>query len=207
MNNKEGIEMNRLTMGIIAMLAALSVAAMPGAEAASSNYYAQTLVLFNVPTDATFSIAMPANYATWTSITSTSDYPSATATDWISFNYTSAPSATLTEPYQLGAAANNQAGAAKPIYYIDNTGNTNEQFDIKLNQTAPTNVNVYFNGSCVGSCGTTTTTLTAMTASYLPVATTVTTASYLNITLYSNTSAGITGGISTRYIAIRSTAV
>lgn len=192
---------------LMTLAAALLVVMAPGALAVSNNYYAQTLVLFTVPSDATFSISMPSNYASWTTITGTSDYPSATATDWISFNYTSVPQATLQEPYQLGAAGTKQVGAATPIYYIDNTGNTNEQFDIKINQTMPININLYFNASCVGSCGTTTTTLTDMTTSYQALATAVTTSSYLNVTLFSNTSAGVTTGTSQRYIAIRSTAV
>ena len=195
------------TYAILAVMAALSLAAVPGALAVSNNYYAQTMVLFTVPSDATFSIAMPANYASWTTITATSDYPSATATDWISFNYTTVPQSTLQQPYQAGASGSTQNGFGSPIYYIDNTGNTNEQFEIKLNQTAPTNINLYFNASCVGSCGTVTGSLTDMSTSYQAVATAVTTSSFLNVTLYSNTSAGVTTGTSQRYLAIKRTAV
>ena len=197
--------MRRMATMIASLTAALLLALAP-AYAASNNYYAQTLVIFNVPSDATFSIAMPANYGTWTSITSSSDYPSATATDWISFNFTGTTQTTLQEPYQLGDSGDKQDGAASPIFYIDNTGNTNEQFDIKLNQTEPTGIQLHFNGSCVGTCGTVQTGIKQATTSYAQIASAVTTSSYLNVTLYANVSGG-TSGTTLRYLAIKSTAV
>jgi hypothetical protein len=188
-----------------ALIAALLLG-LPLASAASTTYYAQTTVVFNVPSDATFSIAMPADYGSWTSITGTVE-GSATATDYISFNYSSVPQAALQEPYQLGSSGNAQNGAASPIYYIDNTGNTDEQFDIKLNQSMPSNVELYFNATCVGSCGTVQTAEAQISTSYQQLASAVTTSSYLNVTLWSNVSSGASAGETDRVIYIRSTAV
>ena len=173
------------------------------ALAASNNYYSRTSMYFNVPGDATFSIAMPADYTSWDAQTDTTEPGSAT-TDWISFNFTAVPQAALQQPYQLGISGNNQAGATRPIMYIDNTGNCNEKFEIKALGALPSNIAVYFNAS---NGGTPTTTLTALTTSYQQVEASMTNSQYLNITLYANTSAGVATGQTTQDFYLKSTCV
>ncbi len=195
---------------ILVILAALLLMTMgmPNIEAASSSYYASTVVYFNVPTDATFSISMPSDYGSWTQITGTAE-GTATATDWISFNFSNVPQAALQEPYQLGAAADAQSGTAKPIYYIDPTGNTNMSFEIKINESAPTGVEVYFNATCDtgGACGTVQTALLAMSTSYQTAASEVNSTSFLNLSTYANTSGAAVAGITAKKFFIKSTAV
>ena len=194
----------KLKIGLIGLILALSI---PIAFGASTTYYAKTTVYFNVPSDASFSIAMPANYGSWTSVTGTTE-GGATATDWISFNFTNVPQATLQEPYQLGVSGNNQAGAAKPIFYIDNTGNVNEKFEINLSTAVATGIGFYFNATCTGSCTTPTTTLTEFSSgNYQQLVASLPTTSYLNITLYGNTSSSAAAGTTSNTVYIKSTAV
>lgn len=194
-----------------AFFVASALITLPGALAVSSNYYAQSLVIFNVPSDATFSVAMPSNYGSWTAISSTSDYPSGTATDWISFNFTSGSQSALQEPYEAGASGTKQTGTTSPIYWIKATGNTNISLDIKLNMTEPTGIQLNYNASCNGpggnGCGTVKTAITRMTTAYQSLCTQLnfTAGTFLNVTLYANTS-GVSGGNSLVYIAMRSTA-
>jgi hypothetical protein len=189
-----------------AFIAALLLG-MPVVLASSANYYAETAVYFNVPSDATFSIALPADYTSWTTITGTEE-GSATATDWISFNYTSASQPALQNPYQLGASANAQAGSRKPIFYIDSTGNVNEKFEIKYDAEPTAGISLWYNCTCTGTCaGTETTALTNMTTAYQTLTTSLVNDEYLNVTLYSNTSKSLSGGTSTINVYIKSTAL
>jgi len=187
-----------IVLSLVALLLSISLAI-----GASNNYYSKTSMYFNVPGDATFSIAMPSDYGSWTDITGTTE-GGATVTNWISFNFTEVPQSNLQQPYQLGNSANNQNGATRPIMYIDNTGNCNEKFDIKLVGSLPSNVFVYFNATG----GTTpTTTLTLLTTSYQQVVASLSTTQFLNLTLWANTSAGINVGQTTQDFYLRSTCV
>ena len=183
---------------------------IPGVLAASTTYYAKTVVYFNVPSDASFAIAMPANYADWTQITGT-DQTGATATDWISFNFTEVPQNWI-EPWQLGQSSNNQAGITKPIFYIDNTGNVDEKFELYWSGSLPSGISVCGNSSCTGTCtspGTLTecTTIGETEGSATTFATTIKTDEYLNITLYANVSSGTAAGQTSQTLYIKSTAV
>jgi hypothetical protein len=172
--------------------------------AAATSYYSKTSMYFLVPSDATFQIAMPADYTSFTAITGTAE-GSATATNWISFNFTTIPQATLQEPQQLGVAANIQNHVAKlPIIYLDNTGNVNEKIELKLVGNLPTGVQAYFNAT---GGGTPTAALTLMTTGYQTVEASMTNAQFLNITLFANTSATVVAGQSTQDFYLKSTAV
>lgn len=175
---------------------------VPMVMASATSYYSKTTMYFSVPSDATFSIAMPSDYTSWTEITATSE--SGTATDWISFNFTGIPNPTLVEPYQLGASANAQAGMTKPIIYIDNTGNVNEKFEIKASASLPTGVEVYFNAT---GGATPTTTLTALTTNYQTIEAGMDNTKYLNVTLYANASSSASAGQSNQDLIIKSSAV
>lgn len=170
--------------------------------AAASNYYGKVLVYFNVPSDATFAIAFPSAY-TFEDITSSTESSPTVTSSWISFNFTSGTQSWV-QPQTNGSATNAQNGPTKPIFYIDNTGNVNEKFDI--NATVPSTFAVCANSTCTGECGTTTSACTALTTSYVTMATAVTTTSFLNITLYANAS-GSSGGQASGSVMIKSTAV
>jgi len=182
-------------------LAALTI--VPIGALAATSYFATTTMYFNIPSDASFSIAMPADYTSFTAITGTSE-GAATATSWISFNTTTWPQATLQQATQLGDFAKNQTGSLVPIFYIDNTGNTNEKFEIKAAGALPTGVFVWFNAT---GGGTPTTTLTALTVGYQTLEASMTNAQFLNVTLYANTSAASATGQTTQSLYIKSTAV
>jgi len=179
---------------------------LPLAYAASSVYYAKSTVYFNVPADASFAIAMPADYSSWTTITGT-DETGATAVDWISFNFTNVPQSTLQEPYQLGDSANAQSGPTKPIFYIDNTGNVNEKFEIRIDSSLPTGVEMYFNATCTGTCTNPTTDLTAISTTYQTLVDSLPTDAYLNVTLYANVTSTASAGQSSVLLYIKSSAV
>jgi hypothetical protein len=169
---------------------------------ASSSYYATTTVYFNVPSDATFNIALPTAYSN-----NTATQPSAVATSWISFNFTSIPQSTLQQPYVLGSASTPQNGPSQPIFLIYNTGNTNET--IQVNSSAPaTGISLYFNASCAGSssCTSATTTLTAMSTGLQNAVSSLFTGQMLNITLWANTSSSATQGQSSATVFVKSVA-
>lgn len=183
------------TLVAIAMLSVLL--SVPVALAPN---YARVLVYFNIPADTSFTVAFPSAYSP-ESITSTDESAPTQTTSWISFNFSS-PTENWIQPRTNGVAADAQSGATKPIFYIDNTGNTNEQFAI--NGTIPSTFAVCVNATCgSGSCGTVTSTCTALGASYTILATAVTTTSFLNVTLYGNASSS-PAGQSSGAIMIRS---
>lgn len=201
------MEHKKMSSIVFSMLLALSLMTSLG-FALSNTYYAKTVVYFNVPSDATFSIAMPSDYASGTDITGESE-GGATATDWVSFNYSSGDEATLQEPYQLGSAGNTQVGTAQPIFLIDNTGNTASQFEIYVDSAMPSGVELYVNATC-GSCTSPLETLTVMgvaegSANVLTTSL-ATTGDYLNVSMYSNTT-GASDGVSSRTVYVKSTAV
>lgn len=198
------IKTKKILSIITAIMVGLTTVIVP-TLAASNVYYAKTTVYFNVPSDATFSIAMPSNYASWTQIVGTTE-GGATSTTWISFNFSSASSGTLVQPYEAGASGDAQNGALEPIYYIDNTGNVNEQFKIYLGTATPSGVALYVNATC-GSCTSPLTTLTAVgvtEGSANTLTSSLANTDYLNITLYGNTSSA-TAGETNRVIYIKST--
>lgn len=187
----------------------LSLLTIPGVYAAT-NYYASTVVYFNVPSDASFAIAMPADYTSFTDITGTIE-GSATATDWISFNFTNVPE-NWVEPYQHGVSSDSQAGITKPIFYIDNTGNVDEKFELYWAGSLPTGIAVCGNSSCTGTCSdsgtiSTCTEIGENEGSATTFASTIKTDEYLNITLYANVSSGTAAGQTSQTLYIKSTAV
>jgi len=188
---------------LIALITLLMLS-LPLVYAASTTYYAKTTVYFNIPSDATFSIAMPSDYASWPPITGTTE-AEATATDWISFNFTSGTAnSTLVEPYQLGAAANTQSGTQKPIMYIDNTGNVN--IVLAINGTAPpTGIQMFFNGTGGTSP---LTDLKQMTGTgYVDLMNSMTNTEFFNLTLWANVTGEGSHGQTSIDIYLRSTAV
>jgi len=178
----------------------------PIALAASTSYYAKTVVYFNVPADASFSVAMPSSY-TEVTITGTSE-AEATTLDWISFNFTDVPQSSLQQPYVLGDPSNAQNGALQPIFLIKNTGNVDEKFEIKA-VSVPSGIGFYFNATCAtGDCSGATETLTEFTAgTYQTVVSELYQGKYLNVTLWANVSAGTTAGQYSTDLYIRSVAV
>jgi hypothetical protein len=186
-----------------AFLTALAIASIlpVSAFAASNTYYAKTAIYFNVPSDATFSIAFPVDRA-WDAITGTIE-GSATTTDWISFNFTSATPTTPAQAQQLGATgASIQSGTAWPIFYIDNTGNVNEKFEVKLDAGPTAGISVWANST--GGTGSIAP-LTNISTDYVTVVNSVTPAEYLNLSIYANSSVALTGGQTTVNLFIKAT--
>jgi len=195
--------MKKILILLIALLAIPSIVL-----AASTSYYAKSTVYFLVPSDASFSVALPADYTSFTAITGTNE-GGATALSYISFNYTNVPQAGLQQPYQLGDNTKAQNTTSnKPIFYIDNTGNVPEQFKVYIDSSTPTGVYIYVNASC-GTCTAPLTVLTAVavSASTNTLTTSLANTDYLNITLFSNTSSGAVAGETSRTFYIYSTAV
>jgi len=195
-------------VGLLAILGTLFL--LPVAYAASSVYYAQTTVYFQIPADASFAIAMPSDYTSWTYITGT-EQGSATATDWISFNFTNAPQ-TGVQPYQHGNQAWNQDGATQPIFYIDNTGNVDEAFYIYWGSSLPSGISVCVNSTCTGTCtspGTisTCTSIGVGEGSATQIASTIKTDEFLNVTLYADVTSDAAPGEVSRTLYIKSSAV
>lgn len=192
----------------IAVFLTVTLLGMPIALAASDSYYSRTTVYFSIPKDATFSIAFPNDYTTWTTITGTDDTTTNTTTDYITFNFTSSPTQNaLQEPYQEGASADAQAGNVKPIMYIDNTGSGALTFEIKADALPATGITLWFNASCTGTCsGTEQATATNITTAYQSLTDALETDEYLNLTLYANVSGGASVGVTDIDIKIKSTA-
>lgn len=198
---------------ILTILTAMLLLGFPIVLAASSTYYGMTTVYFNVPSDATFSISFPDDYTSWNAITGETEGGATdlSSSDWVSFNFSAVPD-TWAEPQHLGVAANIQAGITKPIFFIDNTGNVDEQFELYWATTLPAGIEVCGNSSCTGTC-TSPGTISACTeigvgeASESTFASTITNSEYLNITLYGNVTAGTAGGETSETIYIHSTAV
>jgi len=182
-----------ISLLIIAGIFSLTLASLALAE------FATTRVYFNVPATTTFFIAMPDNYSSGSNYSiSGSTQASATATDFITFNFSSASQSSLQEPSVAGNFSRNQSGITRPIFYIGNTGNVNISLSMYLNETTPAGITMYWNGSTTpaSGCGTTSSTLTALSGTAqliigiggagtnkLPPTSTC----RLNITLYANT--------------------
>lgn len=171
--------------------------------------FATSRIYFNVPATTTFSIGMPDTYTGGQnfSISGTSQ-ASASATDWLSFNFSSIAQSALQEPSALGSFTRNQSGITRPIFLIDNTGNVNISVSIYVNESIPNNVQLWWNGSTwpATGCGTTNSTIrsVSLTADLIVGIGSTGTDKLapgpspincrLNVTLYSNTSAGVSGG-------------
>ncbi len=179
-------------LGLIIGILALSTAVM----AASPSYLAKVNVYYNVPNDATFNLAFPVTYATTFNESISSN---TTASNWISFNFTSTTD-TYAQPRTTGVAGNAQAGSVKPIFLIYNTGTAAEL--IAINATVPGGFALCANSTCTGSCTGTVAACTSLGAGFVTMATTVNVGSQLNVTLYANATS--TGGQSAGDIFIRS---
>jgi len=165
---------------------------LPIVLATSANYYAKTTVYFNIPSDASFRIALPSAYS-YEDITGT-DYAGATETSpgWVSFNFSTIPDEHV-EPYAEGNAAYTQSGVATPIFLYDPTGTSAIALTINLT-TIPTGVYIGVNGSC-GSCTSPKTVegnLTANTA--MSLTTSLATDDFFNCTLWGYVDATASAG-------------
>lgn len=196
----------------INLMAALLLVLTSAGLAASSSYYAKTTVYFNVPTDASFAIAFPDDYTAWNDITGEDEGGATdlTSSDWISFNFTSGTE-NWVEPDHLGESANGQDTMAKPIMYIDNTGNTDEKFELYWATDLPTNMEVCANSSCTGTCSSpgdvaACTEIGVSEGSETTFATLIKTDEYLNITMYANAT-GADSGETSEVLYIHSSAV
>lgn len=91
--------------------------------------YAYTQAYFNIPSDVSFRVSLPGDAASPYESSDTS--PPTTA--WVSFNTTVLP-ATGVQPWTLGVdnVANKQNGPSKPIFYVENYGNTPIDFYIQI---------------------------------------------------------------------------
>lgn len=200
--------MKKQIVGILAVLLALT----PAVLAASTEYYAKTTVYFNIPSDATFSVSFPDDYTGWNAISGTTEGGATdlSSSDWVSFNFTSGTE-NWVQPQHLGVGANVQAGITKPIFYIDNTGNTDVKFELYWATSLPSNIEVCGNSSCTGTCSSPGT-ISACTSigvaegSETTFASTIKTDEFLNITLYANATGAATGETN-EVIYIHSTAV
>lgn len=156
---------------------------LSGVLAASQNYYAVSIVYFNIPYDASFRIAMPSSY-TFQSITGV-DYVTATATSptWISFNFTQTPQSHV-QPYAGGVSGDSQNGVTKPIFRYDPSGNTPIRIYINLT-SIPTGIAVGVNGTCEGACTNPKTVEQNLTANIeMILVDSLPTTSYFNCTLW-----------------------
>jgi hypothetical protein len=128
----------------------------------------------------------------------------ATSTTWISFNFTSLPQ-TGCQPYEAGSSSNNQADAAKPIYYIDNTGNVPIDLDFRFSSSLPSGITVKGNATCQGTYTSCQSAAQTLGTSYTQLVVDLAIASsYANITLYADVSAGATAGTSSGTLYIKS---
>ncbi|MFC1712689.1 hypothetical protein ACFL6S_03410 [Candidatus Poribacteria bacterium] len=149
-------------------------------------------------TDATFSIAMPSDYTSWTAIAGTSE-GAATATDDISFNFTDIPE-NEREPYQGGDDATAQNGAEQPIFRIDSTGNVAIDISLRFSSAPLAGVTVSSNGTCEGTFTSCEATAQEISTSYVLIVDELSqTDSYANLTMYANLSAGTADGVSAPY--------
>jgi len=180
------IKLSRMKLLLILLLC------LPTVLAISANYYAKTTVYFNIPSDASFRIALPSSYS-YTDITGT-DYAGATATSpgWISFNFSTIPDEHV-EPYAEGNTSYAQSGAGTPIFLYDPTGTSAIALTINLT-TIPTGIYIGVNGSC-GSCTSPKNTegnLTANTA--MSLTTSLATDDFFNCTLWGYVDATASSG-------------
>ncbi len=191
---------------LVAMISLLAMMPMVS-FAASTSYYAKSPVYFTVPSDATFQIAMPSDYTSFTAITGENE-GAATAVNWISFNFSTVPQAALQVPYETGASGNAQTNI-KPIFYVDNTGNVAESFKIYVDASLATGLTMFVNATCA-SCTSPLTALTVVgvtSGSANTLTTSLANTDFLNITLFANASSSAASGTTSKNIYIYSTAV
>ncbi|MFQ6020696.1 MAG: hypothetical protein ACE5J4_01585 [Candidatus Aenigmatarchaeota archaeon] len=179
---------------IIAVFFSLVIASLALAE------FATTKVYFNIPANTQFSIAMPDTYSGAQNFTITATtLAEANDTDWISFNFSTVPQSSLQQPSAAGDFSRNQSGTAQPIFWITNLGNVNITITVWANESIPSNVQWWFNGTTTPGgtdCGTATTALTQMSGTAQNAITGLTYLGdcSLNFTMWANTSAGVSGG-------------
>jgi len=163
----------------------------------AADYYAKVNVYFNVPTDAAIKVGFPSTYSGSYNVTAANT----TVTPWISFNFTGA-NENWVQPQTDGVGADKQASVEKPIFLVQNIGNTN--IDIQINGTVPSSFAVCANSTCQGSCGGTTADCTVLGGeSFTNMGTTVQIDSAVNITLWGNAT-GASGGQSAGNVFILS---
>jgi len=143
--------------------------------------------------DASFSVAMPSSYSTFTQITGTTE-TGATQLDWISFNFTDIPQ-TDVQPYQVGNPSYAQQGSTKPIFLIDNTGTGPIDISLRLSTTPPSGITIYGNATCSGTYTSCQSTKIQLTTSYQTLVYGLSqTNSFANITLYADLASGTQSG-------------
>jgi len=166
--------------------------------------FAATRVYFNIPADTTFSIAMPDNYTFFNTTITGTTLAAATETDWITFNFSTAPQAILQEPSAAGNFSRNQTAPNTPIFLLDNLGNTNISITVYSNNSSaePTNIFWWWNITTNATgCGTVPTGLQRMNTSATPIITSFFQGPgsgggncFANLSMFANTTVGVQGG-------------
>lgn len=152
----------------------------------------ENVIYYTLVVDATFSIAMPSDYASWTEIIG-EDEGGATSLDWISFNFTDYPEY-YCEPQQLGSDSDKQEGVEKPIFYIDVNGNTDMDIKIRFSSSLPGGIVVGGNASCSGTYVSCQNVIQGISTDYVTLIDDLSqTDSFGNVTLYANVTGGSDG--------------
>ena len=152
--------------------------------------YARSDVYYIVPSDTSFQVSMPDNYASYTDITGSTE-DGATALSDIVFNVTSLPS-NMVQPHIEGDPASAQTSELAPIFRIDNTGNVAQKYSIRLTADEPANTDLMANATCEGTCTSSMQSPYALTTAYQELADDVATTGFVNVTLYGNFSISAT---------------
>jgi hypothetical protein len=134
--------------------------------------------------DASFNVSMPSDYA-WIPITGTEE-GTATATADISFNFTDLGE-NFTQPFANGIAGDAQSGTALPIFYINTSGNIDNNYSLRIDPSWGATLVVMANASCTDAdiCQSV---LQSLTTSYVTLVNGSAPNSFVNITLYANVS-------------------
>lgn len=145
--------------------------------------------------DATFSIAMPDDYTSWTEITGENEATSTYTSVNISCNFTESEQDWV-EPYANYDSDYAQSTAdLKPIFYIDNTGTGASDFSLRINATLPYGMNITANATCSGTYDSCEATPQNISTTYVTLVTGLSqTNSYANITLYCGESKQVQAG-------------
>lgn len=146
--------------------------------------YARSDIYIIIPIDTSFQVSTPADYASFTDITGATE-AGATAFADIVFNNTALP-ANMVNPHILGQPSQAQTGPTGPIFRIDNTGNANLDFQIKLSADVPSGMTIMGNATCEGTCTSAMQNPTVFGMDYANLATTVATTGFVNMSLFAN---------------------
>jgi hypothetical protein len=169
---------------------------------------------YSAAADTSFLVMMPSAYSgagyNYTITAETEETANETA--WISFNITAFCTSPPyfpcynVEPYRQGDSSDNQVGNGKPIFYIDNIGNTNINISLRLNESFPLGINISANASCTGTYTSCDSTKTLLDTSYsLLVHNLSDENSFANISLWGDFNVSATPGETFRGLFTKST--